>query len=150
MNHIEKIAARLPEYGLDAMMITSESGERYALGFHGEGLLLVTKDAARYSTDGRYIEAAREQIRGAEIVLTTPEKGHLAFAREYIEGRGLHNIGFESGAMTVDGHRKYAQELPGILTPAQKLLDDLRAAKDEGELVLMRRAQESRIVASRY
>ncbi len=142
MNHIEKIAARLPEYGLDAMMITSESGERYALGFHGEGLLLVTRDTAQYSTDGRYIEAAREQVEGAKICLTTPDKGHLAFVREYIEAKGLHNIGFESGAVTVDSHRKYAQELPGILTPAQKLLDDLRASKDEGELALMRRAQE--------
>ena len=142
MNHIEKIAAQLPEYGLDAMLITSESGERYALGFHGEGLLLVTREGARYSTDGRYIEAAREQITGAEVLLTTPDKGHLALAKEYIEGKQLHNIGFESGTMTVDGHRKYEQELPGILTPAQKLLDDLRASKDEGELSLMRRAQE--------
>ena len=82
MNHIAKIAAQLPEYGLDAMLITSESGERYALGFHGEGLLLVTKDGAQYSTDGRYIEAAREQVTGAEGVLTTPEHGHMAFARD--------------------------------------------------------------------
>ena len=142
MNHIKTIAAQLPEYGLDAMLITSESGERYALGFHGEGLLLVTRNGARYSTDGRYIEAAREQITGAEVVLATPEKGHLALAKEYIEEKGLHNIGFESGAMTVDSHRRYAQELTGILTPAQKLLDSLRASKDEGELDLMRRAQE--------
>ena len=141
MNHIEKIAAHLPEYGLDAMLITSESGERYALGFHGEGLLLVAKDGAQYSTDGRYIEAAREQVEGAEVLLTTPEKGHIALAKEYIQAKGLHNIGFESGAMTVDGHKKYAQELPCILTPAQKLLDGLRASKDEGELALMRRAQ---------
>ena len=141
MNHITKIAAQLPEYGLDAMLITSESGERYALGFHGEGLLLVTRDGAQYSTDGRYIEAAREQVEGAEVLLTTPEKGHLALAKAYVEKKKLHNIGFESGAMTVDGHRKYEQELPGILTPAQKLLDGLRASKDEGELALMRRAQ---------
>lgn len=141
MNHIEKIAAKLADFGLDAMMITSESGERYALGFHGEGLLLVTKDGAQYSTDGRYIEAAREQIDGAEVVLTTPDKGHLAFAKEYIEGKKLHNIGFESGAMTVDGHKKYVQALPCVLTPAQDLLDGLRASKDEGELALMRRAQ---------
>ena len=59
MNHIAQIAARLPEYGLDAMLITSQSGERYALGFHGEGLLLVTREGAHYTTDGRYIEAAR-------------------------------------------------------------------------------------------
>ena len=55
MNHIAKIAAQLPEYGLDAMLITSESGERYALGFHGEGLLLVTKDGAQYSTDRKSV-----------------------------------------------------------------------------------------------
>ena len=142
MNHIEKIAARLPEYGLDAMLITSESGERYALGFHGEGFLLVTRDGAQYSTDGRYIEAARERVEGAEIVLTTPDRGHLAIAKDYIQSRGLHNIGFESGSVTVDSHRRYTQELPGILTPAQKLLDSLRASKDEGELAHMRRAQE--------
>ena len=142
MTHFEKIAENLKDRGLDAMLITSESGERYALGFHGEGLLLVTRDGARYSTDGRYIEAAQEQVTGAEICLSTTEKGHLALAKEYIEEKNLHNIGFESGAMTVDGHRKYTQELPGILTPAQKLLDELRASKDEGELALMRRAQE--------
>lgn len=142
MSHIQKIAAQLRPYGLDAMLITSESGERYALGFHGEGLLLVTRDGARYSTDGRYIEAAREQITGPEICLTTTEKGHMALAKEYIEAKGLKQVGFESGAMTVDAHRRYEKELPCTLVPAQKLLDNLRASKDVEELALMRRAQE--------
>ena len=31
MNHISKIAEKLADYGLDAMLITSESGELYAL-----------------------------------------------------------------------------------------------------------------------
>jgi len=44
--------------------------------------------------------------------------------------------------VTVDGHKKYVQALPCVLTPAQDLLDGLRASKDEGELALMRRAQE--------
>ena len=142
MNHISKIAEKLPEYGLDAMLVTGESGERYALGFHGEGLLLVTKDGAHYTTDGRYIEAAREQITGAEVSLVSADRGHLAQARDYIEAKSLHNVGFESGAMTVDAHRRYSQQLPCILTPAQPLLDSLRAAKDEEELDAMRRAQE--------
>ena len=142
MNHIANIAKKLPEYGLDAMLITSPSGERYALGFHGEGLLLVTRDGARYTTDGRYIEAAREQIVGAEVSLVTAGSGHLSQAKEFIQVHGLRNVGFESGEMTVDTHRRYSQELPCILTPAQGLLDDLRASKDEGELAHMRRAQE--------
>ena len=142
MNHLNNIAAKLPEYGLDAMLITSEAGERYAVGFHGEGLLLVTREGAHYTTDGRYIEAAREQVAGAQVSLVSAGSGHLAQARAYLEANGLHNVGFESGAMTVDAHRRYAQELPCILTPAQALLDGLRASKDEEELALMRRAQE--------
>lgn len=142
MNHIAQIASKLPEYGLDAMLVTSESGERYALGFHGEGLLLVTKTGTHYSTDGRYIEAAQEEIDGAQIKLVSQGNGHLALARAFIEEQGLHNVGFESGAMSVDAHRRYEQELPCILTPAQSLLDDLRASKDEDELALMRRAQQ--------
>lgn len=142
MNHIAQIAAKLPEYGLDAMLITSESGERYALGFHGEGLLLVTRDGAHYTTDGRYIEAARAQITGAQVSLVSAGSGHLAQARAYIAEKDLHNVGFESGALTVDGHRRYAQELSCILTPAQPLLDGLRAAKDSEEQAVMRRAQQ--------
>ena len=115
MNHMDKIAAQLPEYGLDAMLITSDSGERYALDFHGEGVLLIAREGARYITDGRYIEAARERVTGAEVCLATAEKGHMELAKEYIQGRALHNVGFESGAMTVDGEKKYAQELPCIL-----------------------------------
>ena len=44
MNHLSQIAAKLPEFELDAMLITSQPGEFYALGFHGEGLVLVTKN----------------------------------------------------------------------------------------------------------
>ena len=88
MNHLNNIAAKLPEYGLDAMLITSEAGERYAVGFHGEGLLLVTRSGAHYTTDGRYIEAAREQITGAQVSLVSAGSGHLAQARAYLEANG--------------------------------------------------------------
>ena len=142
VNHIAQIAAKLPEYGLDAMLITSESGERYALGFHGEGLLLVTRNGAHYTTDGRYIEAAREQITGARVELVTAGNGHLEQARAYIQREDLHNVGFESGSMSVDDYRRYSEKLPCILTAAQNLLDGLRASKDEAELAHMRRAQE--------
>jgi len=142
MNHIAKISARLDDYGLDAMLITSESGELYALGFHGEGMLLVTREGGHYSTDGRYIEAAQELVTGVELELIGGEKTHLSLARAYIEAHGLHNVGFESAAVTVDDHRRYAENLPCILSPAQSLLDDLRAAKDEGEIEAMKKAQK--------
>lgn len=142
MNHISKIAGKLADYGLDAMLVTSESGELYALGFHGEGLLLITQDGGHYSTDGRYIEAAREQVSGVELACVGGGHSHMSLAKAYIEAHELHNVGFESGAMTVDEHRRYAQQLPCILSPAQSLMDDLRASKDEGELEAMKKAQK--------
>lgn len=141
MNHLAQIAAKLPEYELDAMLITSDPGERYALNFHGEGLVLVTKNGVHYSTDGRYIEAAQAQITGADIKLTSREKGHIALAQDFIQANHLEKVGFESGYMSVDSYHSYAEQLPCLLVPAQKLLDDLRAAKDEDELANMRQAQ---------
>lgn len=80
MDHIAKIAAQLPEYGLDAMLVTSAPGERYAVGFEGEGWVLVSREGAHYSTDGRYIEAARKQVTGTEIVLAERGRSHLDLA----------------------------------------------------------------------
>ncbi len=141
MNHLAQIAAKLPEYDLDAMLITSEPGERYALNFHGEGLVLVTKNGTHYSTDGRYIEAAQAQITGANILLTSREKGHIALAEEFIKANNLEKVGFESGYMSVDTYHDYAEKLPCLLVPAQKLVDELRAAKDADEMENMRQAQ---------
>ena len=142
MNHISKIAAKLDEYALDAMLVTSESGELYALGFHGEGLLLVTREGGHYSTDGRYIEAAREQIADVGVCCVGGGHSHLSLAKAYIEEQGLQTVGFESGAVTVDEYEVYAKALPCTLKPAQTLLDELRAAKDEDELEAMKKAQK--------
>ena len=131
MDHIAKITAQLPEHGLDAMLVTSAPGERYAVGFEGEGWVLVSRDGARYSTDGRYIEAARQQVTGAEIVLTERGQSHLALAR----------VGFESGRVSADELGRWKDSLPCELVAAQGLLDGLRAAKDEEELARMRQAQ---------
>lgn len=141
MDHIAKITGQLPEYGLDAMLVTSAPGERYAVGFEGEGWVLVSRDGAHYSTDGRYIEAARHQVTGAEIVLAERGRSHLALAREEIQRRGLKRVGFESGRVSADELERWRGGLPCELVAAQGLLDGLRAAKDDEELARMRQAQ---------
>lgn len=56
------------------------------MGFHGEGLVLVTREGAHYSTDSRYIEAARQEVQGAQVELVTRERGHLALAARLSPG----------------------------------------------------------------
>lgn len=144
MNHLSQIADKLSQYDLDAMLIVSEPGERYAVGFQGEGYVLVTRDGSQYSTDGRYIEAAQKQVTGAEVVLTSRERSHLALARDFLEARGLKRVGFESAAVSVAQHRHWQESfLKGCeLIPAQELLDGLRTSKDREELSAMVQAQK--------
>ena len=144
MNHLSQIADKLSQYDLDAMLIVSEPGERYAVGFQGEGYVLVTRDGSQYSTDGRYIEAAQKQVTGAEVVLTSRERSHLALARDFLAARGLKRVGFESAAVSVAQHRRWQESFPKgcELIPAQELLDGLRTSKDREELSAMVQAQK--------
>lgn len=142
VNHLEKIAAQLPKYDLDAMLIVSEPGERYAVGFSGEGVVLVTEDGAQYSTDGRYIEAAQQQVTGAEVILTSRAKSHLSLVRAYMQTHKLKRVGFESSWVSVEQYQLWQRELGCELLPAQSLLDSLRAAKDPEELSAMVQAQK--------
>ncbi len=144
MNHLSQIADKLSQYDLDAMLIVSEPGERYAVGFQGEGYVLVTREGSQYSTDGRYIEAAQKQVTGAEVVLISRERSHLALARDFLAARGLKRVGFESAAVSVAQYRRWQESFPEgcELIPAQELLDGLRASKDREELAAMVQAQK--------
>ena len=141
MNHIKEIAGKLPEYGLDAMLITSEPGERYALGFHGEGLALISEEDCWYFTDSRYIEAANKEIAGAHIDCVGRGRGHRTLAAQVIAERGFGKVGFESGFMSVDALALYEKELPCALIAAPDLISGLRASKDGEEQDRMRTAQ---------
>lgn len=143
MNHFKQIAAQLENYQLDAMLITSEAGEHYAIGMEGEGVCIVTPTAVHYSTDGRYIEAVQQSVTDAEIHCVGKGKTHLSLAQEFIAQHNIEKLGFESGYLTVDSHIRWVEGLPNcVLTPAQSLLGDLRASKDEDELSHMIVAQK--------
>ena len=141
MNHIEQISAALPEYGLDAMLIVSAPGERYAVGFEGEGTVLVTRSGCCYFTDSRYIEAARNAIQTAHVECVGRGRSHLDLTAQVMEAEGLHTVGFESDRVSVDRLERWQDKLPCTLISAPGLVNKLRASKDEGELALMRRSQ---------
>lgn len=141
MNHIKKIAEKLPEYGLDAMLITSEPGEFYGVGFHGEGVLLVSKDRSWYYTDPRYIEAAQETVEIADVAVPPRGTGYRKVVEQLIREHEWKVLGFEGSYMTVAAHQRWAQELSAELVDASALLEDLRASKDQQEMDAMIRAQ---------
>ena len=142
MNHIKQIASKLGEYGLDAMLITSEPGEFYAVGFHGEGVALVTPDECWYYTDSRYIEAAQEQVECAHVSLPPKGMNYRAAVEALVQSQGIKTLGFEENYMTVSAYRGWREKLSAQMKEASALMETLRAGKDNEELAVMIRAQE--------
>ena len=141
MNHFEKIAAKLKDRGLDAMLITSAPGEFYAMGFHGEGVAFITPGKTWYYTDSRYIEAAQSAITGAEVALPPRDKGYRKLVAELVKHNNVSRLGFEERYMSVASHTAWTKEVEVEFVPASELLTELRMVKDEGELAAMREAQ---------
>jgi Xaa-Pro aminopeptidase len=143
MNHIKHIAAQLEARGLDAVLISSEPGEFYAVGFRGEGFALILPDRCWYSTDSRYIEAA-EKIKDVELICISPDKGHVAYTKEHIAETEIRRLGIEDAYMSVAQYNELRGAIPAEVkfVPASELISELRASKDEEEIACMRQAQD--------
>lgn len=144
MNHLNAITAQLDAYQLDALCITSQPGEYYAVGLKGEGVVLVTRQRCHYFTDSRYIELAQNTVTNADVTMVTPHQDHLALASLVLEHYGLKRVGIEEAYLTVERWQKMKTAFPADteLVPAGKLLTELRSAKTEEELAVMQKAQD--------
>lgn len=144
MNHFKRIQRALPGADLDGVLLTCRANRFYATGFDAsdtDGACLITPDAVRYWTDGRYIEAARARIADADIGLRDQQHTYKDLFIEAVKSHGLKRLGFDDAYMTVADYRRYSEALPCELVPASELLTGLRAVKDEEELARMREAQ---------
>ena len=144
MNHLNALTAQLDAYQLDALCITSQPGEYYAVGLKGEGVVLVTRQGCHYFTDSRYIELAQNTVTNADVTMVTPHQDHLALASLVLEHYGLKRVGIEEAYLTVERWQKMKIAFPADteLVPAGKLLTELRSAKTEEELAVMQKAQD--------
>ena len=144
MNHLNAITAQLDAHQLDALCITSQPGEYYAVGLKGEGVVLVTRQGCHYFTDSRYIELAQNTVTNADVTMVTPHQDHLALASLVLEHYGLKRVGIEEAYLTVERWQKMktAFSADTELVPAGKLLTELRSAKTEEELAVMQKAQD--------
>ena len=142
MNHLKQIAAKLPEYHIDAMLCSSMPGEFYAVGLHGEGYAIVTADAARYVTDSRYIEVASETVKDAQVVMVDGQRNYAAVLNEFIDAHNVKTLGIEDGYMSLGQFNSLTKDLHAKLVNANGLITGLRASKDGEELARMVKAQE--------
>ena len=83
----------LIEEDLDGFLVTYPANLHYLCGYTGSnGLLLFANGRRVFYTDGRYAEQAREEVKGARVVIA---KGTLIAEAAKLLGK-LNNVGIDS------------------------------------------------------
>lgn len=143
MSRFQKIAEKLDEYSLDAMMVTSEPNRLYAAQFHSTaGTAIITKTKSYFITDSRYIEAAGKHVTGAELRQNTTQVPVHTLVNEILKAHSVEKLGFEEQYATVSEYNGWKEKLVcKELVPATRLLMELRGVKEPGEIDCMISAQ---------
>lgn len=133
----------LPD-GTDVAVIVSRPNRRYYLGYdsHDAGLLLVTRDAAYFIIDFRYIETARARVSGAAVIL---QDDIYTQVRTLCERHNVKTAAIETSYLTLREAARIKRMLYGAQLLEDNALDDIinaqRAIKDEGEIAKLKEAQ---------
>jgi len=101
VSRLKKFERTLIEQELDGFMVTHPANLRYLCGYTGSnGLLLFLTGRRVFFTDGRYIQQAREEVKGARVVIA---KGPLLTgAAKLMAKLNSGAFGFEADYTTVD------------------------------------------------
>lgn len=133
--------AILPD-NVAGMLITHLPNVRYLCGFTGSaGVLAIStgvqgkKPKLAFFTDGRYTEQAKDQVRGAKIVIA--KSAGLAAAAEWMaESAYSQPIGFEADHITVASREALGKLAGGKLRlrGLSQVVEKLRIKKEPGEI----------------
>ncbi len=140
MDRIERLV--LPE-GADCALITSDISRRYFTGMKSSaGIVMIFKDAAYLLIDFRYIEKARNTVKGCEVI------EQLNFTEQMVSLMKKHNaktIAVEVENMTLSRMALFEKKITEFKFIKSSQLSDniseMRIIKSEEEIVKIQKAQ---------
>ena len=146
---LRRLQSALHENKLDFLLVTHLPNVCYLSGFTGSAAaLLISARGAALFTDGRYIAQARQQVRGASVVIVS--KSPQVAAAEWLLSKRksaasrLLFLGFEPEVLTAGMHQRLAAVLRGKVRfrSAPPLIERARTVKDREEIERIRAAVE--------
>lgn len=138
---IQKFQKIMNSDNLDGFVISRMANIRYLCGFTGDtGLLIITPKKAYMLCDSRFFEAAKKEVKGAQVFLT---KGiPLNELKEFKQFQGKNaRYGYEADYLLCSQLDTLREGLPNALLVSTKAtVDVLSTFKDKGEIELIQKA----------
>jgi Xaa-Pro aminopeptidase len=122
------------------MLVTNETNVTYLSGFTGhDSMLLIAPDRNYFITDSRYIQEARDTLKGFSLRLV--DISTYDTISDIVEKERLKRIGFESmdlpyGVALKLG--KLMKKRKAEIVPCKDVAECMRSVKDPDEIVLIR------------
>ncbi|WP_243292114.1 Xaa-Pro peptidase family protein [Bacillus sp. FJAT-47783] len=139
MNKINKVREQFDSLGIDGILITNRFNRRYMTGFTGTaGVVLISKTEAKFITDFRYIDQAKEQAENYEIV--NNERDMTAAVVAQVKKMNIKKLGFETKSLTHEEYCHYSERLEAEMVPVGKIIEQLRMIKSEDEINILKEA----------
>jgi len=140
-HRLSRVRTRLNDFDAEGLLLSALPNVRWACGFTGSnGLLLVTPDAAQFVTDGRYTEQARQEVDGADILISEEGLMQRLLDADLLEMLG--EVVVQADDVTVAAYRQLREHAPSVdWCPESGVLTPLVARKEAAEVDRIRAAQ---------
>jgi Xaa-Pro aminopeptidase len=133
-------AARLEEWKIDALLVSSPANVRYLSGYSGSnGVILLAANEAHFFTDPRYGLEASQNITCKVHVAKGPL---IKAAAAILQSKRWKKIGFESASLRVEEYNalKDAVSLGFSLHPLGRVIEQQRMVKSADEIDRIRKS----------
>ena len=138
----ERLAALLPEAGIDVLLVTDLTNVRYLSGFTGtNGIVLIGPRTRTFITDFRYVEQAAEEVHPSFERRRAP-RDLIESVVDSLPADGVVRLGFEDAHTSVRDHGRLVELLGqrSELVGVNGLVERLRAVKEPEEIECIRAA----------
>jgi Xaa-Pro aminopeptidase len=145
IKRLRKLRTLIAKKEIDALLTSQSENLRYLSGFTGTGWLLISEQNAILAVDFLYLEQAKTESPGLEIIQIKQE------LHDWLPGLvsdfGWHKLGFEANLISYDGYHKLsevikAKQINLELVPTNGLVEQLRSLKEPEELRFITKAVE--------
>lgn len=143
MTRKEAACRILHDRHVDAMIVQDMSNIRYLTGYTNDtGVLLLTTDGAGYLlTDFRFFFQAKQEAVGYEV-MDVSGNTYAGLLEALMQKHGVKTVAIEQDIVTYGEYRNYRDTLSAETVPVDNILIALRAVKNDGEIELLRKAEQ--------
>ena len=140
---IVKLRDLMKAKNMDAVLFVGDTNRNYLSGFTGdESFSVITENKMFFITDSRFTEQANQQVKNYEILEYNKNTPFADFLGELVKKNNIKKLGFEEDILSFSVYSLYKSKVQCEFVPMERIVETIRAIKDESELKLIKKAAQ--------